>query len=60
MDQLHHTMPFEVTYRVMRVSRVTGMETGRFDGILDGGTISRNQDTSTVESADLEYHGDIS
>lgn len=60
MDQLHHMMPFEVTYRVMRVSRVTGMETGRFDGILDGGTISRNQDTSTVESADLEYHGDIS
>lgn len=45
------TQPFRASYRYMRVSRATGLETERLDGILDDGTIERNDDTSCKESA---------
>lgn len=57
MDQTHHSMGFHVSYRIMRVDRATGYETGRLDGVVDGGTINRNQDTDVVESASLDYVG---
>ena len=35
--------PFKVAYRVMRVNRNTGLETGRLDWVISGGSIERNQ-----------------
>lgn len=49
------TKPFKATYRYMRVSRATGLETERIATLQDGGTITRNSDTDTYESASLTY-----
>ena len=45
------TMPFTASYRYMRVSRATGLETGRLAGIVGDGTIERNDDSECKESA---------
>ncbi|RSX52646.1 hypothetical protein [Bifidobacterium callimiconis] len=58
MDLTHHLMEFTTSLRMMRVDRETGSETGRVDGILHGGTITRNQDTDVTETASLDYVGD--
>lgn len=47
------TMPFEASYRFMRVARLTGYETEQLQGII-GGSLSINQDTATFESAQVE------
>lgn len=57
MDRAHHEMRFDVSFRVMRVDRATGLETGVMDGIIAGGTIERNQDTAIGEQASLDLHG---
>lgn len=44
------TKPFTASYRYMRVSRHTGNETARLDG-MRGGSITVNNDTQTFESA---------
>lgn len=49
---------FRADYRVVRVSRSTGDELGRV-GNVTGGSITRNQDTSTYESASLDYVGSL-
>lgn len=59
MDSAHHGMSFDTTFRVMRVSRTTGMETARLDTIVTGGSITRNQDTALGEQASIDVHGDI-
>lgn len=41
--------PFAASYRFMRVSRATGYEIGRLDGIR-GGTLQINRDTATFEA----------
>ena len=41
---------FRSSYRYIRVSRATGLETGAIESFT-GGSISRNQDTDTYESA---------
>lgn len=48
--------PFRASYRYARVSRATGLEVGAIDSFT-GGSISRNQDTDTYESASLDYVG---
>lgn len=52
--------PFNVDYRVMRVSRTSNMETSRLQTVVAGGTITRNQDTRVVEQASLTLIGDES
>lgn len=47
---------FRTSYRYARVSRSTGLETGAIE-CFTGGSISRNQDTDTYESASLDYVG---
>ena len=47
---------FRADYRVMRVSRETHEEIARVTNVT-GGSITRNQDTSTFESASLDYVG---
>ena len=47
---------FRTSYRYARVSRPTGLETGAIE-CFTGGSISRNQDTDTYESASLDYVG---
>ena len=47
---------FRAPYRYVRVSRSTGLETGAIE-CFTGGSISRNQDTDTYESASLDYVG---
>ena len=47
---------FRASYRYARVSRSTGLETGAIE-CFTGGSISRNQDTDTYESASLDYVG---
>ena len=49
--------PFKVAYRVMRVNRNTGLETGRLDWVISGGSIERNQDTNICESGSLTVEG---
>ena len=49
--------PFKVSYRVMRVSRRTGLETGRLSWVVSGGSIERNQDTDIGESGSLTVEG---
>lgn len=51
------TSPFEASYRVMRVSRATGLEVGQVAGVVSGGTIERNADTATKESGTLTAVG---
>lgn len=60
MDRTHHRMRFVVSFRVMRVDRETGNETERLPGMVDGGSIERNQDTTVTESASIDYVGDSS
>ena len=48
--------PFRASYRYVRVSRATGLEVGAIESFT-GGSISRNQDTDTYESASLDYVG---
>lgn len=57
MDVTHHAMRFTADYRVMLVDRASGAETMRLTEVADGGSIERNQDTETVESASLTYAG---
>lgn len=45
--------PFGASYRFMRVSRLTGYETGQLDGIV-GGTLQINRDTAAFEGAQLD------
>ena len=59
MDAEHNRMSFDVSYRIMLVDRGTGHEVERLDGVLDGGSIERNQDTSVTEQASLNYVGAI-
>ncbi|RSX53033.1 hypothetical protein [Bifidobacterium samirii] len=59
MDQSHHTMEYTTRIRVMRVDRLTGLETGVVQGIERGGSITRNQDTSIGETASLTIAGDL-
>lgn len=58
MDTSHHRMGFVTAIRIMRVDRATGTETNRVDGVLRGGSITRNQDTDVTESAMLDFVGD--
>lgn len=51
------SVPFVATYRYMRVSRRTGLETERLSGISEGGTIDRNLDTDCKESGSVEAVG---
>lgn len=60
MDVSHHRMRFAVSFRVMRVDRKSGAETERLQGMVDGGSIERNQDTTVTESGSIDYVGDIS
>ena len=57
MDAEHWRQRFTVAYRVMQVSRVTGLETRQITTIVNGGTIERNQDTAVTESGSLEIIG---
>lgn len=49
--------PFRTSIRVVRVSRATGEECGVVANVRPGGSITRNLDTDTYESAQLEYEG---
>lgn len=51
--------PYEVSYRVMRVSRVTGLETGELRNVRAGGSITRDQDTDIKESGSLTVEGPV-
>ena len=50
---------FEASYRYVRVSRATGNEAGELPNILNGGTITRNQDTENFESGSVDFVGDL-
>lgn len=51
--------PFRASYRYMRVSRASGMEVARLSNIESGGSITRNSDTDTFESASLPFVGSL-
>lgn len=53
------SLPFAVTYRFMRVSRTDGLETAKLSGFLTGGSITRNIDTDTYDSATVDYVGKL-
>ncbi len=53
------TEPFIASYRFMRVSRTTGLETEVLDQFRQTGTISRNQDTTSKESGTAEIVGSL-
>lgn len=48
---------FDASYRFMRVSRSTGLETGLIGGIRTGGSITRNLDTDIKESGSIDCVG---
>lgn len=50
--------PFTAAYRVMEVDRATGLEVRRLPSV-SGGSISRNLDTDTFESATLDFQGPV-
>lgn len=50
---------FDASYLFVRVSRATGMEVEVLDNLTPGGSVERNQDTSTFESASLDYAGSL-
>ena len=50
--------PFTAAYRVMEVDRATGLEVRRLPSV-SGGSISRNLDTDTFESATLAFEGPV-
>lgn len=51
--------PFESSYLLVRVDRRTGAETEVLDNALPGGSVERNQDTTTFESASVDYAGSL-
>lgn len=51
--------PFTAHYRFMRVSRQTGLETEELSMFEQGGSITRNSDTSTKESGKANITGDF-
>ena len=51
--------PFTASYRFVRVSRETGMEVGRLPQFRSGGSITRNIDTQTFESAEAPFVGSL-
>lgn len=59
MDAAHHAMNFTTSFRIMLVDRETGDETTQIAGVVSGGTIERNQDTSVTEQATLDYVGEL-
>lgn len=50
---------FEASYRYVRVSRASGKEVGEVPNVLNGGTITRNQDTENFESGSVDFVGDL-
>lgn len=50
--------PLRCSYRVMEVDRATGLEVRRLPSV-SGGSISRNLDTDTFESATLDFQGPV-
>lgn len=50
-------LPFTARYRYMRVSRETGYETEQLTGFQPGGSITRNINSDTYESASVDYVG---
>ena len=51
--------PFESSFLLVRVDRRTGDETEVLDNALPGGSVERNQDTTTFEGASLDYAGSL-
>ncbi len=51
--------PFEATYRMVRVSRKTGLELGALDNVIEGGSITRNVDASAYESGTVDFVGSL-
>lgn len=51
------TKPFDVTYRIMRVNRVSKLEVGIIPLVLSGGSIDRNLDTDIVECGSITVEG---
>lgn len=51
--------PFSASYRFMRVSRSTGNETQLLSQFESGGSITRNNDTTTKESGKASIVGDL-
>ena len=51
--------PFRAAYRVMRVSRSTGNETGVVRGVVTGGSLERNLDASVKDSGSLSLRGTL-
>lgn len=51
-------LPYRSTFRFMRVSRGSGLETAEIEGAT-GGSVSRNQDTAVYETASLDYEGTL-
>lgn len=54
------TSPFTASFRAVYVDRSSGLETGTVAGLLKGGTVSRNQDTDSKESATVTVAGSFS
>lgn len=50
---------FDASYRFMRVSRATGLETELIGNIQQGGTIERNLDTDVKESGSVDVVGGL-
>ena len=48
---------FDASFRFMRVSRATGMETARIGNVVSGGSIERNLDTDVKESGSIDLVG---
>lgn len=53
------TVPFRSAYRVMRVSRSTGLETGVVPGVETGGSLERSIDDSVKETGSLSVRGSL-
>ena len=53
------TRRFDSSFRFMRVSRATGLETGRLPGFQPGGSIERNLDTELKESGSVGHVGSL-
>ena len=49
--------PFDVRFRLMRVDRDTGNETGEVHNVMTGGSIERNSDTTIGESGSVTVEG---
>lgn len=57
-DAAFWSQPFDAAYRVMVVDRATGDELRRLPSV-SGGSVTRNQDTDTFESATLTIEGPV-